>query len=462
MSARFAPLSALFAAALAAVLAITLLGAPEAPTDDPVDLAATSTNRPTPATHFKGYGFDQCLAPTQAKMDTWMESSPFLAVGIYISGASRACRSQPNLTATWVTRQLARGWQLLPITLGPQASCSTRYPRYGAAVDPKISANNANGYATARNQGRIEADRAVLASRALGITQGSTLFYDLEAFDITNATCKASAIRFLDSWTVRLHALGYKSGYYSSAGSGIKMVNDFKAKYPTTFTYPDTLWIARWDGAANTSVSSSYLAPTAWTPGRRIKQYQGGHNETWGGVTINIDRNFLELGAGMVPGREVHCGGVPVDLASYTTLKMPTATYKPPVAAVKAMQCLMAEVKAYTGKINGVYDLTTRRAVYTWQRRRGFAASSTWGNRDWITLLTAGARPVLKYGSAGLYVRRVQRAMRVAMPSRNVQITGVYDATMATHAGYYRRQVGVSSYNIINTATWLKLQSGRY
>lgn len=462
MSARLAPLSALFAAALAAVLAITLLGAPEAPTDDPVDLAATSTNRPTPATHFKGYGFDQCLAPTQAKMDAWMESSPFLAVGIYISGASRACRSQPNLTATWVSTQLARGWQLLPITLGPQASCSTRYPKYGAAIDPKISANNANGYATARNQGRIEADRAVVASRALGITQGSTLFYDLEAFDISNGACKASAIRFLDSWTVRLHALGYKSGYYSSAGSGIKMVNDFKAKYPTTFTYPDTLWIARWDGAANTSVSSSYLAPTAWTPGRRIKQYQGGHNETWGGVTINIDRNFLELGAGMVPGREVHCGGVPVDLTTYATLKMPTASYKPPVASVKAMQCLMAEVKAYTGKINGVYDLTTRRAVYTWQRRRGFAASSTWGNRDWITLLTAGARPVLKYGSAGLYVRRVQRAMRVAMPARNVQITGVYDAAMAAHAGYYRRQVGVSSYNIINTATWLKLQTGRY
>lgn len=462
MSARLAPLSALLATALASVLAITLLGAPQAPTDDPVDLTATSTNRPTPATHFKGYGFDQCLAPTQAKMDTWMESSPFLAVGIYISGASRACRSQPNLTATWVKNQLARGWQLLPITLGPQASCSTRYPKYGSSVDPKISANNANGYATARNQGRIEADRAVIASRALGIVQGSTLFYDLEAFDIGNATCKASAIRFLDSWTVRLHALGYKSGYYSSAGSGIKMVDDFRAKYPTTFTYPDTLWIARWDGAANTSVSSSYLAPTAWTPGRRIKQYQGGHNEAWGGVTINIDRNFLDLGAGMVPGREVHCGGVAVDLPTYATLKMPTASYKPPVASVKALQCLMAEFKAYTGKINGSYDLTTRRAVYTWQRRRGFAASSTWGNRDWITLLSAGARPVLKYGSAGLYVRRVQRAMRVAMPSRNVQVTGVYDATTAAHAGAYRRQIGVSSYNIINTATWLKLQTGRY
>ena len=29
-----------------------------------------------------------------------------------------------------------------------------------------------------------------------------------------------------------------------------------------------------------------------------MKQYRGGHNETWGGVTINIDRNFLDLGRG--------------------------------------------------------------------------------------------------------------------------------------------------------------------
>src|SRR3954470_11088275 len=85
---------------------------------------------------FTGYGFDQCLAPDQTKMNRWLQSSPFLAVGIYISGNSRACRSQPNLTATWVSRQLAAGWRLLPITLGPQASCQPRFPRYGD--DPTI------------------------------------------------------------------------------------------------------------------------------------------------------------------------------------------------------------------------------------------------------------------------------------------------------------------------------------
>ena len=62
------------------------------------------------------------------------------------------------------------------------------------------------------------------------------------------------------------------------------------------FTLPDQIWIARWDGKANTS--TSYIRDDGWLPGGRMKQYQGGHNETWGGVTINIDRNYLDLGSG--------------------------------------------------------------------------------------------------------------------------------------------------------------------
>ena len=54
--------------------------------------AATAANKPTPGS-FTGFGFDQCLAPTQSAMDAWLRSSPFWAVGIYVSGYSRACRS---------------------------------------------------------------------------------------------------------------------------------------------------------------------------------------------------------------------------------------------------------------------------------------------------------------------------------------------------------------------------------
>ena len=148
------------ATALALVLSGTLLSTP-----------AYAANPVTPG-NFKGLGFDQCEAPSQSAMSTWIKKSPFRAAGIYISGASRACKRQSNLDATWVRRQLAAGWRLMPITLGPQASCSSRYPRYGRSIDPTINSSSANWYAKAKAQGKLEAQRAVRAARNLGLGAG--------------------------------------------------------------------------------------------------------------------------------------------------------------------------------------------------------------------------------------------------------------------------------------------------
>ena len=144
---------------------------------------------------FTGYGFDQCLAPTQSAMDTWWKKSPFSAVGIYISGDSRACRSQPNLSPTWVATQVARGWRLLPIALGPQASCQPRFPRY--KDDFKISPKPADGYAKAAAQGMVEADKNAADATAYGIGPGSTIWYDLEGFNLGDTHCRESALVFV-------------------------------------------------------------------------------------------------------------------------------------------------------------------------------------------------------------------------------------------------------------------------
>ena len=53
-------------------------------------------------------------------------------------------------TRSVLADQLADGWRILPITLGPQASCSTRFPRYGRSIDPVINASTTNGYAAAK------------------------------------------------------------------------------------------------------------------------------------------------------------------------------------------------------------------------------------------------------------------------------------------------------------------------
>ncbi|MBM7516673.1 glycoside hydrolase domain-containing protein [Nocardioides nitrophenolicus] len=363
---------------LALVLA-PLGGTPTATTTDaPVDLAAKSTNPVTPG-NFIGLGFDQCETQSQKNMDTWLEHSPFRAVGVYISGASRFCKTQKNLTPEWVATQLAKGWRILPITLGPQSSCVGRFPRYGAAIDPTIVNDTANAYAAARAQGSAEADSAVAAATALGIVPGSTLWYDLEGWGLSkgNQHCTEPALAFMSAWTARVRQLGYVSGVYSSAGSGIKILDDARLQGRADVTLPDRIWIARWDNVANTS--TSYIAEDGWRPGHRVKQYQGGHNETWGGVTINIDRNWLELGDVAGYG----CGGVKVSLKTYK--KITPRKAKP--RQVRALKCLLQGKGLYPGKMSKKYNKKLRAGIHAWQAQAGQKVKDSWTKKNWASLL---------------------------------------------------------------------------
>lgn len=366
LSARATTRLATVAAGLTVVLAVSL-GA--------VVPAAQADNPPTPGA-FTGYGFDQCNAPTQAAMDAWWRSSPFKAAGIYISGDSRACTAQPNLSPTWVAQQLATGWKLLPITLGPQASCTTR-AKYLQQV--RINPLSTGDYAAARTQGSQEAAKTVAAASALGITPGSTMYYDLEAFSITNVACRDSAMAFLSGWTLQLHAQGYVSGAYSSAASGIKVIDAGRAA-PTRFTVPDQLWIADWNGVA--SSHTSYIPDDGWA-GQRIHQYQGGHNETWGGVTINIDSNWVELGGVAVTRSAASCGSVKklVRLA-------PGSRHK---YAIKVLQCRLQVAGMYGGKVTGKYNKKTVAAVKTYRASVGYPVKrKDWTARAWRSLLARG------------------------------------------------------------------------
>ena len=422
-------------------------------------LAATLTVAPAQADNvvtpgnFTGYGFDQCLAPTQQAMDAWLRHSPFLAVGIYISGNQRACRDQPNLTPTWVGTQLRKGWRLLPITLGPQASCSDRFPRYGLkSINPDPGADGK--YAKAGAQGRAEAVDAVAAASRLGIPPRSTLWYDLEGFDHTQTRCRESALRFLSGWTSKLHRLGYVSGVYSSVGSGIKMLDDARVNRPNAFVLPDRIWLARWDGVANTS--SSYIRDDGWRPGGRVKQYQGGHNETWGGVTINIDRNFLDLGKGSWARPETHCDGTKVSFARYSRLEPGTTDS----ARVMAVKCLLKEQGLFGGKIHGRYNDRLRTALRSWQKSHGFPVSNAWTRPNWMSLVVAGDTKVLKWGSAGREVRRLQRGLNAAHDS-SVGITGVFNQKTVSALRTYQRRVGLKVDGIAGPSTWRALRKGK-
>src|SRR5205823_11660912 len=71
------------------------------------------------ASYFTGLGFDACSAPSTTTMSAW-SASPYRAIGVYIGGVNRGC-SQPNLTSTWVSTEIAAGWGLIPIYVGLQA-----------------------------------------------------------------------------------------------------------------------------------------------------------------------------------------------------------------------------------------------------------------------------------------------------------------------------------------------------
>jgi Domain of unknown function (DUF1906)/Putative peptidoglycan binding domain len=432
---------------LAAVALMTAASVVGVTAGVPAGTAATG-NVVTPG-NFRGYGFDQCLAPTQRAMDVWLKHSPFLAVGIYISGASRACRHQPNLTPTWISTQLHNGWRLLPITLGPQAPCNPRFPRYGKDHVIDNHPGSAGRFTKARRQGVAEAGKAVSAAQKLGLAEGSTLWYDIEGFDQTNLRCRRASLAFLSGWTNGLHGLHFVSGVYSSAGSGIWALDDARVNDPSAYHLPDRIWIARWDGKANTS--TSYIRDDGWRPRNRMKQYLGGHDETWGGVTINIDRNYLNLGRSGARA-ERHCGGVDVDLADY-----PRAKAGSDPALVKALQCLLREQKVYAGKVTGVFSAKTVAAANAWQQAHDLSARPYFTRRAWMTLLATGPQPVLKRGSTGPAVRRVQRTLNAATPGTDLQIGGVFNEATDRALRTWEKAAKIAAEGVVNPKSWAAL-----
>jgi hypothetical protein len=224
---------------------------------------------------FTGLGFDACTAPSSRSMAAWRASSPYEAVGVYIGGGNRGC-TQPNLTASWVSAQTAAGWHLIPTYVGLQA------PTSSCSSCAKLSASQATA------QGAAEASDAVAQASAIGMGPGSPIYFDMESYS-RSASASAATLAFLEAWTEKLHSLSYVSGVYSSGASGIA---DLGEEVGTGYNLPDHLWFANWNGQATTD--DPYVPDDAWTQHQRIHQYRGGHDESYGGVAINIDNNYVD------------------------------------------------------------------------------------------------------------------------------------------------------------------------
>jgi hypothetical protein len=234
--------------------------------------------KPATATRYLGYAFDTCTAPPLSTMQAWT-ASPYRAIGVYVGGPNRGCQ-QPELTPAWVTGVAAMGWQLLPIYLGLQAPCSD------ATKATKITPS------TAAAQGSASAVDAIASLTALGLKPGSIVYNDMENYTPTDTACRDAVLKYLSGFTKELHRQGYLSGVYASLYSGATHLNG--AYQSTAYARPDVLWLARWDNAASITDGFTVVASTWWSVHQRAKQYQGDHNETYGGVTLNIDNDYLD------------------------------------------------------------------------------------------------------------------------------------------------------------------------
>jgi Domain of unknown function (DUF1906) len=237
--------------------------------------------KPTPNPPSPPQGFDTCAAPSLNTMKTWWDNSPFTSVGIYVGGANRGC-AQPNLSSSWITTALQQGWALIPIWVGPQAPCSS-------LSSTKFPSNTTDAFNAGVNEGNAAATRM----RSFGFGWLAPAYYDMEAYP-RSTSCTAAVQSFTNGWTKALNANGYVAGFYSSQCSGIV---DVAAIYNTAQYRLQGVWIAAWNG--NSSVfgfgSGGCAVPDSYWPNhQRLHQFQGGHNETWGGLTINIDSNGVD------------------------------------------------------------------------------------------------------------------------------------------------------------------------
>ena len=130
--------------------------------------------------------------------------------------------------------------------------------------------------------------------QSIGLTTGSVLYYDMERYDPPTPDtlgCRAATVAFLKGWTERIRQLGYVSGVYGSPKNAIE---DWQSMAEQSRM--DAVWMARWDNVPSvwTYVTFANFPNNVWSNHQRIKQWQAPHNETWGGVTFNIDGNISD------------------------------------------------------------------------------------------------------------------------------------------------------------------------
>jgi peptidoglycan hydrolase-like protein with peptidoglycan-binding domain len=146
---------------------------------------------------------------------------------------------------------------------------------------------------------------------------------------------------------------------------------------------------------------------------------------------------------------------------NYSRLRPATADRVPAPGLVKALQCFLTEKGLYAGKVTGTYDSATIAAANAWQQAHDFPVGQGWSRANWMSLLIDGRSSVLKYGSAGTAVRRLQRALDAASGSTQLPVTGVFDSATTIALKAWQERVGREVTGVAAGPTWAGLRAGQ-
>jgi peptidoglycan hydrolase-like protein with peptidoglycan-binding domain len=123
-------------------------------------------------------------------------------------------------------------------------------------------------------------------------------------------------------------------------------------------------------------------------------------------------------------------------------------------------QCVLRKLGFVKASPSGRYDAPTVRAVKKAQRKLDQKQTGKVTRRTWVALLARGPQPLLKVGSVGDPVRRLQRALTAALGKR-VKVDGAVSRSTERAVRAYQRKAGLPATGVVTDEVWDRLKTGR-
>ena len=127
-------------------------------------------------------------------------------------------------------------------------------------------------------------------AQRLGFGPRTPIYYDMEAYPAKTDRGRAAVPVRVDE---ALHRLDYRSGVYSSSWSGVVDLARQYARHQ--YAMPDAIYDALWNGSRMSRTSR--IRPGECLAGNhRLHQFSGNDTQKYGGVKIDVDKDYLDIG----------------------------------------------------------------------------------------------------------------------------------------------------------------------